>query len=136
MKIVAQRVKKASVSVNGEVISDIAVGLLLLVGVGKDDGIEDMQYLSRKIANLRIFNDDNAMMNLNVKQANGKILSVSQCTLFAETKRGNRPGFSSSAPAEIAKKCWIEFNDMLRTEGLDVHEGVFGADMKVALVND
>lgn len=137
MKIVLQRVKSASVAIEGSVVGEINEGFLLLVGVGPDDTRDDASYLSRKIAGMRIFSDENGKMNLSIDQVGGKILSVSQFTLFADTKKGNRPSFTGAASPEAANKLYEEFNEILRTEyGLIVETGEFGADMQVSLVND
>jgi D-tyrosyl-tRNA(Tyr) deacylase len=136
MRIVIQRVKSARVGVEGQNIAEIKQGLLLLVGVGKDDSIEELQRLSKKVTNLRIFEDEQGKMNLNIKQVNGQILSVPQFTLYADTQRGNRPGFDSSARPDMAKEYWERFNDMLIRDGIDVKAGVFGAHMEVELIND
>lgn len=137
MKIVLQRVKSASVAIEGSVVGEINEGFLLLVGVGPDDTRDDASYLARKIAGMRIFSDENGKMNLSIDQVGGKILSVSQFTLFADTKKGNRPSFTGAASPEAANKLYEEFNEILRTEyGFIVETGVFGADMQVSLVND
>ena len=137
MKIVLQRVKSASVAIEGSVVGEINEGFLLLVGVGPDDTRDDASYLARKIAGMRIFSDENGKMNLSIDQVGGKILSVSQFTLFADTKKGNRPSFTGAASSEAANKLYEEFNEILRTEyGLIVETGEFGADMQVSLVND
>ena len=137
MRIVLQRVKSASVSIEGTVVGEIEQGFLLLVGVGPDDTRDDASYLARKIAGMRIFSDENGKMNLSIDQVGGKILSVSQFTLFADTKKGNRPSFTGAASPEAANKLYEEFNEILRTEyGLIVETGEFGADMRVNLVND
>ena len=137
MKIVLQRVKSASVSIEGTVVGEIEQGFLLLVGVGPDDTRDDASYLARKIAGMRIFSDENGKMNLSIDQVGGKILSVSQFTLFADTKKGNRPSFTGADGPEAANKLYEEFNEILRTEyGLIVETGEFGADMQVSLVND
>ena len=137
MRIVLQRVKSASVSIEGTVVGEIEQGFLLLVGVGPDDTRDDASYLARKIAGMRIFSDENGKMNLSIDQIGGKILSVSQFTLFADTKKGNRPSFTGAASPEAANKLYEEFNEILRTEyGLIVETGEFGADMRVNLVND
>ena len=137
MRIVLQRVKSATVSIEGAVVGEIEQGFLLLVGVGPDDTRDDASYLARKIAGMRIFSDENGKMNLSIDQVGGKILSVSQFTLFADTKKGNRPSFTGAASPEAANKLYEEFNEILRTEyGLIVEKGKFGADMQVSLVND
>jgi len=137
MRIVLQRVKSASVSIEGLVVGEIEQGFLLLVGVGPNDTRDDASYLARKIAGMRIFSDENGKMNLSIDQVGGKILSVSQFTLFADTKKGNRPSFTGAASSEAANKLYEEFNEILRTEyGLIVETGEFGADMQVSLVND
>ena len=137
MRLVLQRVKSASVSIEGTVVGEIEQGFLLLVGVGPDDTRDDASYLARKIAGMRIFSDENGKMNLSIDQVGGKILSVSQFTLFADTKKGNRPSFTGAASPEAANKLYEEFNEILRTEyGLIVETGEFAADMQVSLVND
>ena len=137
MRIVLQRVKSASVSIESSVVGEINQGFLLLVGVGPEDTSDDASYLARKIAGMRIFSDENGKMNLSIDQIGGKILSVSQFTLFADTKKGNRPSFTGAASPEAANKLYEEFNEILRTEyGLIVETGEFGADMQVSLVND
>ena len=137
MRIVLQRVKSASVSIEGSVVGEINQGFLLLVGVGPDDNRDDASYLAKKIAGMRIFSDENGKMNLSIDQVGGKILSVSQFTLFADTKKGNRPSFTGAAGPEAANKLYEEFNEILRTEyGLIVETGEFAADMQVSLVND
>ena len=137
MRIVLQRVKSASVSIEGSVVGEISQGFLLLVGVGPEDTSDDASYLARKIAGMRIFSDENEKMNLSIDQVGGKILSVSQFTLFADTKKGNRPSFTGAASPEAANQLYEEFNEKLRTEyGLTVETGEFGADMQVSLVND
>lgn len=137
MRIVLQRVKSASVSIDDVVVGNINQGFLLLVGVGPEDTIDDASYLARKIAGMRIFSDENGKMNLSIDQIGGKILSVSQFTLFADTKKGNRPSFTGAASPEHAKQLYEEFNEILCTEyGVTVETGEFGADMQVSLVND
>ena len=137
MRIVLQRVKSASVAIEDSVVGEINQGFLLLVGVGPDDTRDDASYLARKIAGMRIFSDENGKMNLSIDQVGGKILSVSQFTLFADTKKGNRPSFTEAASPEAANQLYEEFNEILRTDyGLIVETGEFGADMQVSLVND
>ena len=135
MKLVIQRVKSASVSIDGRVYNAIQQGLLLLVGVGPEDQQEDLDYAVRKIVNMRIFSDDEGKMNLSVKDIQGEILSVSQFTLFADTKKGNRPAFTGAAKPDMAEAFYQEFNQELAKE-VSVEAGVFGADMQVELVND
>lgn len=135
MKLVIQRVKSASVSIDGQVYNAIQQGLLLLVGVGPEDQREDLDYAVRKIVNMRIFSDDEGKMNLSVKDIQGEILSVSQFTLFADTKKGNRPAFTGAAKPDMAEAFYQEFNQELAKE-VSVEAGVFGADMQVELVND
>ena len=135
MKIVIQRVKRASGSIDTELYNQIQQGLLLLVGVAPDDSQEDVEYAARKIANMRIFSDDEDKMNLSVKDVNGEILSISQFTLYADTKKGNRPAFTGAAKPDLASQLYDDFNELLSRE-IPVKTGVFAADMQVALVND
>ena len=135
MKIVIQRVKRASVSIDNELYNQIQQGLLLLVGVAPDDAQEDVAYAARKIANMRIFSDDEDKMNLSVKDVNGEILSISQFTLYADTKKGNRPAFTGAAKPDLASQLYDDFNELLSRE-IPVKTGVFAADMQVTLVND
>ena len=135
MKIVIQRVKRASVSIDNELYNQIQQGLLLLVGVAPDDAQEDVAYAARKIANMRIFSDDEDKMNLSVKDVNGEILSISQFTLYADTKKGNRPAFIGAAQPDLASQLYDDFNGLLGRE-IPVKTGVFAADMQVELVND
>jgi D-tyrosyl-tRNA(Tyr) deacylase len=136
MRVLVQRVKEARVSVEGRAVSEITKGFLLLVGIAADDGPADLERLSKKVAGLRIFEDDRGKMNLDIKEAQGAVLSVPQFTLYANTQKGNRPGFDASAAPDKAQDCWRRFNEMLRAHALDVREGVFGAHMEVGLVND
>lgn len=135
MKVVIQRVKEAQVTIDDELVGDISQGLLLLVGVGPDDEQEDLDYAVRKITNMRIFSDDMGKMNLSVQDIKGSILSVSQFTLFADTKKGNHPAFTGAAKPDKAEKMYLDFNEAL-TQFVPVETGVFGADMQVSLVND
>ena len=136
MKIVIQRVKRASCHIDQELVSEIQQGLLLLVGIADNDTEQDIAYAVRKIANMRIFSDEQDKMNLSVKDiANGAILSISQFTLFAETKKGNRPSFTKAGNPEHAKALYDKFNQALLAEVQTV-TGIFGADMKIALEND
>lgn len=135
MKVVIQRVKEAQVMIDDELVGDISQGLLLLVGVGPDDEQEDLDYAVRKITNMRIFSDNMGKMNLSVQDIKGSILSVSHFTLFAETKKGNRPAFTGAAKPDKAEKMYLDFNEAL-AQFVPVETGVFGADMQVSLVND
>ena len=135
MKIVVQRVKQAQVSIEGQVYSQIKQGLLLLVGVGPEDQAEDLDYAVRKLVNMRIFSDAEGKMNLSVKDIEGEILSISQFTLFADTKKGNRPAFTGAAKPDVAEAFYLEFNQELAKE-VPVQTGIFGADMQVELIND
>lgn len=135
MKVVIQRVKEAQVTIDDVLVGDISQGLLLLVGVGPEDEQEDLDYAVRKITNMRIFSDDMGKMNLSVQDIKGSILSVSQFTLFAETKKGNRPAFTGAAKPDKAEKMYLDFNEAL-AQFVPVETGVFGADMQVSLVND
>jgi len=135
MKIVIQRVKQASVSIDSKLYNQIQQGLLLLVGIAPDDAQEDVAYAVRKITNMRIFSDDEDKMNLSVKDVKGEILSISQFTLYADTKKGNRPAFTSAAKPDLASQLYDDFNELLSRE-IPVKTGVFAADMQVALVND
>ena len=136
MRVVLQRVKSASVTVDDQVIGKVGKGYMLLVGFTHDDSIEDIDYIARKIANARLFADENGKINLSIKQVQGAILSVSQFTLYASTKNGNRPGFGAAQKPELAKENYHYFNEKLRSYGIEVQTGQFGADMDVALVND
>ncbi len=136
MRIVLQRVAHASVTVDEKVIGKIQRGFLLLVGVTHDDAMEDMEYLVRKIVQMRIFEDEEGKLNRSIQDIGGEILSVSQFTLYAETKKGNRPSFSKAAPGDVALEMFEQFNGLLRETGIPVETGQFGADMKVELLND
>jgi D-tyrosyl-tRNA(Tyr) deacylase len=137
MRLVIQRVKEASVAIEGEVISSIGCGMLILVGVENGDTQEDVKWLASKSSALRIFDDENGVMNRSVVDVDGEILAVSQFTLLASTRKGNRPSYIRSAGHELAVPLYEGFCDLLsQTAQRPVYKGVFGADMKVALVND
>ena len=136
MRVVLQRVSHASVTVEEKVIGKIQRGFLLLVGVTHDDTMEDMEYLVRKIVQMRIFEDEEGKLNRSIQDIGGEILSVSQFTLYADTKKGNRPSFSKAAPGDVALEMFEQFNGLLRETGIPVETGQFGADMKVELLND
>ncbi len=137
MRVVIQRVSEASVTINGKIKSKIDLGLLILLGIEESDGDEDMDWLCRKIMNLRIFNDDNGVMNKSVLDVNGEIIVVSQFTLHASTKKGNRPSYLRAAKPDFAIPMYEKFLLKLgETTGIKVQSGEFGADMKVNLLND
>lgn len=136
MRIVLQRVKHASVTIEGDVVGQIKQGYLLLVGFGPDDTEETLDWMVHKVTNLRVFESEPGKMNLGLKDVNGSILSVSQFTLYADVKHGNRPGFSKAAKPQLAEKLYDQFNDKLRATGIPVATGHFGADMQVDLLND
>ena len=136
MKVVLQRSLEAKVEVNGEVTGQIDKGFVLLVGITHEDTKEDVRYVAEKVANLRLFEDESGKMNLSIFEAGGSILSVSQFTLYGDTRKGRRPSFSEAAKPEIAKPLWDLFNEELRNLNLHVETGVFGAMMDVSLTND
>ena len=137
MKTVIQRVSSASVTIDSKIVADIQKGLLVLVGIEDADNQEDTNWLCQKIANLRIFGDENDVMNLSVKDINGEIIVVSQFTLQASTKKGNRPSYIKAAKPEVAIPMYEKFVQQLEMElGKKVQTGIFGADMKVVLLND
>lgn len=137
MRAVLQRVSEASVSINGEVHSEIKLGLLVLLGITHDDTVEDIEYLTAKISNMRIFSDDAGLMNKSIRDVQGSILVVSQFTLHASTKKGNRPSFIAAARPEHAIPLYEKFLVNLESASLVVVKaGVFGADMQVRLLND
>lgn len=135
MRVVIQRVLEASVSINSRIYNKIDKGLLLLVAFTNNDILEDLEYVSHKIINLRIFNDSNNKLNLSIKDLNYEILSISQFTLYAETKKGNRPSFTRSLNPIEAKKLYEEFNNLLNKE-ITTKSGIFQEDMKINLIND
>lgn len=136
MKVVLQRAKQASVTVDGAVTGAIEKGYVLLVGITHTDTLEDVQYVAKKISELRLYEDAEGKMNHSITEVGGAILSVSQFTLYAETKKGRRPSFTEAARPEIAKPLWDAFNEELRKYQLQVETGIFGAMMDVALIND
>lgn len=137
MKAVIQRVSKASVTIEGEKVANINQGLLILLGIVDEDTKEDIDWLSKKIANLRIFADENEVMNKSVMDVKGNVIVVSQFTLHASTKKGNRPSYIKAAKPDVAVPLYEEFVKQMETDlGTTVQTGVFGADMKVELLND
>lgn len=137
MRAVLQRVKRASVTVEGNITGAIGEGLLVLLGVEEADTLEDMNWLAGKLVNLRIFDDEQGVMNRSLLETGGGLLLVSQFTLFAATKKGNRPSYSRAAPPAIAIPIYEKMIELLSAElGKPIQTGVFGADMKVELLND
>ena len=137
MKVVLQRVSKASVTIDDVVKSEIEKGLLILLGIENEDTQEDIEWLSKKVANLRVFSDENGVMNLSLKQVDGEAIIVSQFTLQASTKKGNRPSYIKAAKPAVAIPLYNQFIEAFEIEfGKKVGTGEFGADMKVSLVND
>lgn len=136
MKVVIQRVIKSSVSINNKEVAKIGKGFLILLGISKDDNFEKADYIIKKIYNLRVFSDENDKMNLSIQDINGELLIVSQFTLYADCKKGNRPSFINAAPPEDAEKIYEYFINECKKNNLKVETGEFGADMKVELIND
>ena len=136
MKVILQKVKKASVSVDGKIVGEIDKGYCLLVGVHKESTEADAKYLAKKIVEARLFEDENEKLNLGLKDVNGSILSVSQFTLYADTKKGKRPSFTNAARAEEANELYNKFNEYLREEEIKVETGIFQTMMEVNIIND
>ena len=136
MRTVIQRVKRASVTIDGEVHGAIEHGYMILVGIQNEDTPEIVAKMADKIAALRIFEDDNGKMNLNLQQIGGSILSISQFTLYADCHKGNRPSFDRAGEPIHAKEMYLLYNKEMRDRGFRVEEGIFGAEMKVELLND
>jgi len=137
MKAVLQRVARASVSIEGKIVSKISNGLLILLGIGNDDTNEDIVWLSKKIVNLRIFDDSDGIMNKSLIDICGNVIVVSQFTLMASTKKGNRPSYIKAAKPDIAIPLYETFIEQMEIElTINVGRGIFGADMKIDLVND
>lgn len=136
MRAVIQRVKEASVAIDNEIVGAIQQGFMVLLGIHEDDTLEDVAYLTRKIEKLRVFEDTEGKMNLDIAAVNGQILSISQFTLYADTKKGNRPSFVKAARPEVAIPLYEAFNQSLEMQGLGVATGQFGANMQISLIND
>ena len=136
MRAVVQRVTSSSVSVDGNIIGSIGKGFNVLIGIAKDDTIDDLKYIKDKIINLRVFQDKNDKMNLSLLDVQGEILAISQCTLYGDCRKGRRPNFMEALGGEEAVKLYDEFVEMLKSTGLKVETGEFGADMKVEIHND
>ncbi|MBQ5756159.1 MAG: D-tyrosyl-tRNA(Tyr) deacylase [Erysipelotrichaceae bacterium] len=136
MRLTVQRVSEASCTVEGELISSIGQGYMVLVGFSVDDNEEIAKKMAQKLSKLRVFSDEQGKMNLDIHAVNGEILSISQFTLYGDARKGNRPSFVRALGGPEAIKLYDYFNQCLREEGLQVKTGIFGADMKIALVND
>ena len=136
MRIVLQRSKAASVTVDGEVVGEITHGYTLLVGITHEDTKQQADWLAAKIAGLRLFEDEEGKMNRSLVEVAGQILSVSQFTLYGDSRKGRRPSFIEAARPEVAEPLWLYFNDQLRSHGFEVQTGIFGAMMDVSLIND
>ena len=136
MKLVVQRVKKAEVKVDGNIIGKIDKGFLVLIGIKVGDTKEQADYLVKKLCNLRVFSDENDKMNLSVKDVKGKLLIVSQFTLYGDCSQGNRPSFIEAARPEEANPLYEYFCNQCELNNIEVQKGIFGADMKVELIND
>jgi len=137
MRIIVQRCSRAEVRIDGETVGQIGTGFLLLVGITHSDTKQEAEYLAKKVANMRIFNDAEGKMNLSLGEVGGAILSISQFTLYGNAHKGNRPSFIKAAPPEVAEPLYAYFNTLLRElYGLTVETGRFGADMKVDFIND
>ena len=136
MRVVLQRVKHASCTIDGTITGEIKQGLLLLVGICDSDNEAILEKVAKKCVELRIFEDENGKMNLGLKDVGGEILSISQFTLYADCKRGRRPGFTNAAKLDFASPMYDKFNEILRSYEVKVGTGIFGADMKIELLND
>ena len=136
MKVIIQRVKEASVKVDGKEISKIEKGFLVLIGITHTDTEKEADYLVKKVTNLRVFEDENGKMNLSLKDVGGKLLIVSQFTLYGNCENGNRPSFTEAAKPDIANELYEYFCEKCKDNGIEVKKGIFGADMKVSLIND
>ena len=136
MKVLVQRSLESSVSVDGNVVGKIDKGLVLLVGFTEGDSIKEIEYLAKHVVNLRIFDDKNSVMNKSILDVGGSILSISQFTLYADTKKGNRPSYINALGGDKAKPLYDLFNEELKKYNINVETGIFGADMKVNILND
>lgn len=136
MKLVVQRVKNAKVEVEGETVGSIEKGFLVLLGVTHTDTKETADYLVKKLCNLRVFEDENGKMNLSIRDVKGKLLIVSQFTLYADCTGGNRPSFVNAAKPDMANELYEYFCEKCKENGIEVQKGIFGEDMKVSLLND
>lgn len=135
MRGIVQRVSQASVSVDNKVVGEIGEGLVVLLGIGKEDDHKDLDYLVEKILGLRIFQDENDKMNLSLLDIKGELLVISQFTLYGDARKGRRPSFTDSAHPDIAEKTYLQFIDKCIDRGVKTEKGIFGADMDVSLIN-
>jgi len=136
LKVIVQRARNAQVTVDNQIVGAIDYGLMLLVGVTHDDNQEDVQYLADKIVNLRIFEDEEEKMNLSLLDVQGSVLSISQFTLYADTKKGRRPSYINAARPEVANQWYEQLNEAIREKGVTVETGTFGAMMDVQFINE
>ena len=136
MRAVVQRVSKASVTVENEIVGEIHKGLMVLLGVGKEDTEKDLDYLIEKTLGLRIFEDENGKMNLSLLDIEGELLVVSQFTLYGDARKGKRPSFTDSGDPKVGEEMYLQFIEKAKSKGLKVEKGIFGADMAVSLIND
>ena len=136
MRLIIQRVENANCKVNENITGIIDTGYMILVGLGLNDNKDVVAKMAEKVSKLRIFSDENGKINLSIHDVKGKILSISQFTLYADCAKGNRPSFTNALGGQEAKELYLYFNECLRKLGIEVEEGIFGADMKIALVND
>lgn len=136
MRAVVQRVSKASVTVDNKVVGEIGKGLVVLLGIGADDNLRDLEYLVDKVLGLRIFQDENDKMNLSLLDCKGELLVISQFTLYGDVRKGKRPSFTDSAHPDIAEKIYLEFINKCIDSGIKTEKGIFGANMEVSLINN
>ena len=136
MKLVIQKVSEADCKVDGKVTGSIGKGFMVLVGIGNGDDRQTAEKMAGKLSKLRIFEDSEGKINLSIYDVGGSILSISQFTLYADCRKGNRPSFTDALPGDSSKELYLYFNECLRKLDLHVEEGIFGADMKVSLIND
>lgn len=136
LRAVVQRVSSSSVKVNGDIVGAINKGFNVLIGISKDDTIEDLKYIKDKIMNLRVFEDENEKLNLSIKDVSGELLIISQFTLYGDCRKGRRPNFMGALGGDEAKKLYEDFLTLFEDEDIKVETGIFGADMKVSIEND